>query len=166
MKKPMWMLFEVYRMIKWISFLELVSAQRLLHDTESFVLLPGGTGEAVPTAGTCHNGNSCWLNVRDCEYASVPLLKKSQFPWSMVDHCIWFVCPLLRSQLFSLVSLPLFASTEHSSFFTPVHCKQPRGKGSHSQPGPSVSSPKSRYLVLLVSTCSRIPRGWCKLPVI
>lgn len=56
---------------------------------------------------------------------------------------------------FSLIfisSSSLFAWTEHSSFFTPVHCKQPRGKCSLSQPGPSVNSPHSRYLILLVST--------------
>lgn len=34
----------------------------------------------------------------------------------------------------------------------PVHCKQPRGKCSLSQPGPSVNSPHSRYLILLVCT--------------
>lgn len=33
----------------------------------------------------------------------------------------------------------------------PVHCKQPRGKCSVSQPGPSVNNPPSRYLILLVS---------------
>jgi hypothetical protein len=62
----------------------------------------------------------------------------------------WLACLYLPG-LNILLSLP------------PVHCKQPRGKCSLSQPGPSVSSPKSRYLVLLVSTCSRSPKRMIKI---
>lgn len=57
---------------------------------------------------------------------------------------LFFLC---RScSLIFISSLSLFAWTEHPSFFTPVHCKQPRGKRSVSQPGPSVNSPHSRSI--------------------
>lgn len=80
-------------------------------------------------------------------------IRKASFldPWVLIiSFGSLFLC--CTFSLIFISSLSLFAWTEHSSFFTPVHCKQPRGKCSLSQPGPSVSSPNSRYLVLLVST--------------
>lgn len=62
----------------------------------------------------------------------------------IISFYLFFLCCTFSLIFFS--SLSLFAGTEHSSFFTPVHCKQPRGKCSLSQPGPSVNSPHSRSI--------------------
>lgn len=110
-----------------------------------------------------------------CMFQSLPYLaRRKEKPVSLV-HGYWslhliffFLCFLCCTfNLVSSVACLYLPGLNILLSLPPVHCKQPRGKCSLSQPGPSVSSPHSRYLILLVSAlCSRTPRGWWKLAVI
>lgn len=79
-----------------------------------------------------------------------------QASWFMGnDHFVWFqiLCCTFSLHPFTSSS-SLFAWTEHSSFFTPVHCKQPRGKCSLSSSLDPLSTVHiAGTLILLVSHC-------------